>query len=85
MYYLRGVVSIRDSAGGSIALFTDIAVYINWIIEVRQKVEGEESPTKFKPGTLFVTLILIRCIPKVQLLAADLFSFNFHVIMEPIR
>lgn len=45
MYFVRGIVSNKDSVTGedesSIATFTDVSVYTNWIFNVRQEVENQ--------------------------------------------
>lgn len=41
LYYLQGIVSIKDPTETSIAAFTDVAQYIDWINDIKKQVENE--------------------------------------------
>lgn len=40
-YSIRGIVSSKDTSNTSIATFTDIALYLDWIETVQNELNGE--------------------------------------------
>lgn len=41
LYYVQGILSNKDPSGTSLAAFTDLAQYIDWINNVKKKVESD--------------------------------------------
>lgn len=41
LYYLQGIVSIKDDDDPSVTVFTNVGEYIKWISDVKRKVENE--------------------------------------------